>query len=362
MADLLIDIEKLKYNIFAIKKICKENNLGLMGIVKACFTCRPVIKAFADCEIMDIGFSRIEVGSHCEKDLSNHTRTLIAITIPEFADETVKYFTGSYHSEIESIQSVSESSKKFGIDHHVTLIVDNGDLREGVLPDDAKAYVKQILEMQTKNSHLKFAGLAANLGCCSGILPSNENLGTMNTITMDIEKDLGIDVPTLSLGGSIMLDWLSQKPLPEKISQLRVGETILLGNVPIINRHFEGLHSDVFTYRTTALEVKDKPSMPKGELGLDALGRKPTFYDKGIRKRAILNFGAVDTDPWALQPRGINAEIINSNSEYTIADITENNDNVKSGTVIDFSPGYSALIRAFLSPFVRKIVINENQA
>ena len=50
----------------------------------------------------------------------------------------------------------------------------------------------------------------------------------------------------------------------------------------------------VFTLRCEVIEVKDKPTYPVGKIFVDAFGNKPTYEDKGIRRRALLAIGKVD--------------------------------------------------------------------
>ena len=46
------------------------------------------------------------------------------------------------------------------------------------------------------------------------------------------------------------------------------------------------MYRDVFTLSAEIVEVKDKPTYPVGNIFVDAFGRKPSFEDRGIRKKS----------------------------------------------------------------------------
>jgi predicted amino acid racemase len=108
-------------------------------------------------------------------------------------------------------------------------------------------------------------------------------------------------------------------------------------------------------FRGTVVEVQLKPSKPPGRQGSDAFGRRlSAFQDRGLRKRAILNFGFLDTDAFGLTPRNHLAEIITSNSDYTVLDVTDCDPPISVGDVLEFDMNYHAMIQGFMSPYVSK--------
>lgn len=155
-----------------------------------------------------------------------------------------------------------------------------------------------------------------------------------------------------------MLDWLEHHNLPSRINQIRIGEVILLGYNTSVNKKHWDFFYDVFTARGEIIEIKEKPSVPPGIQGCDAFGRTPQFQDRGIRKRAILDFGLADTETNGLIPHIKGIEILNSNSNYTITDVTDCEQNFRVGDILDFSMNYSAMMRLFLSPYIEKRVVN----
>jgi len=355
MAQLFIDLGKLNYNIHYVDNLCDQKGLELIAVVKGCFAYMPIIETFQNAGIKIFGISNPSV---VIKNLHymNHRPMMIAVPSARESDIVTRCFKSSLNSEITTIQALGLASDKNNCYHEIILMVDNGDLREGVMPEDVLNTVRKILKIRSKR--LKFCGLGANLGCCSGTLPDKQNLNLLQELALDVEKKLGCEIKTVSMGGSVLLEWMKNNDLPSKINQVRMGEAILLGNIPTVNKKHEDLFSDVFTFIGEILEIKEKPSVPSGRQGLDAFGRVPQFKDRGIRRRAILNFGFSSTEPSGLTSRVKGIEIINSNSDYAIADVTDCKERLSVGDILEFDLNYSAMMRVFLSPYTEYIHIS----
>ncbi len=76
--------------------------------------------------------------------------------------------------------------------------------------------------------------------------------------------------------------------MPKEINQLRIGESIVLGRETSFGEAVPNCYEDVFILRGEIVEIKSKPTVPTGNIGMDAFGNIPHFEDKGIRKRAII--------------------------------------------------------------------------
>ncbi len=105
------------------------------------------------------------------------------------------------------------------------------------------------------------------------------------------------------------------------------------------------LHQDAFVLKAQVVEVKNKPSHPIGEIFIDAFGNKPTYEDRGERRRALLAIGkqdfvSVDT----LIPIDKNIEVIGASRDHLIIDIEDCKTNYKVGDVIEFNIYYPHLL------------------
>jgi predicted amino acid racemase len=357
MAQLVIHLEKLRHNIASILSYCHSKNLEIVGIIKGSYAKPVILKEFQRAGIKTIGTSKISTAEETARHLDEKP-ILITLPSPAELDAVLHWTRASLNSEIQVIRELADRAYRLKKNHGIILMVDNGDLREGVMPEDVLDTTKQIMEI--RSPYIEFLGLGANLGCCSGTLPDEQNIALLQELALDIENRLGYHIQTVSIGGSVMLDWLSSHALPSKINQIRIGEAIMLGNIPGINQKHPELYDDVLLFEGEILEIKEKPGQPLGTQGTDALGRKPLGFRAGIRKRAILNFGVVDTNPGGLTALHENIHVVTSNADYTIVDITECPNPLSIGSTLSFRMNYRAMIQAFCSPFVNTHLVSEN--
>lgn len=352
MAQLIVDIEKLRHNIQVLVKYCTKFGLEITGILKGPGLNPVIIHELISNGVENVGFSNLPINNNYDKVFQKKP---IFISLPSMHEirGLIDYFGTSFNSEISVIKKINYELIKQNKSHQIILMVDTGDLREGVLPDDVLNIVKQIHEI--KDLRLNFSGIGTNLGCCAGIIPNKENVNLLQELAILIEKQLSLPVKTVSIGGSVMLDWLEKNRLPDKINRIRLGEAIFLGNIPTIDRKHRDLFDDVLIFRSDILEASEKKVEHPATLGKNALGYKPEFKYTGMRKRAILNFGISDTYPEGLIPVDSGLDITCVNSNYTIVDYTNSKKDLKPGDFVEFRMNYMSMLQSFISPFTNII-------
>ncbi|KAL0212630.1 hypothetical protein RCL1_006256 [Eukaryota sp. TZLM3-RCL] len=106
--------------------------------------------------------------------------------------------------------------------------------------------------------------------------------------------------------------------------------------------------------KAEVVEMNEKPSLPEGNVGLDAFGNVPCFVDKGIRKRAILALGKQDVDISYISPITDGIEILGASSDHLICDVHES-DCINVGDVVSFEVCLTALHKMLLSSYVVKL-------
>lgn len=114
---------------------------------------------------------------------------------------------------------------------------------------------------------------------------------------------------------------------------------------------------DAFKLIAEIIEIKEKPSKPIGEMGIDAFRNTPTFEDKGIRKRAICAVGKQDCEPKFMYPEDKNIEVLGGSSDHLILDITDCRNTYEVGDTISFVLDYVSIIRGMTSTHVNKIYV-----
>ena len=71
------------------------------------------------------------------------------------------------------------------------------------------------------------------------------------------------------------------------------------------------------------IELNSKPTVPIGELGVDAFLQTKTFEDRGIRRRALLAFGRQDVPSENCVPCDDSITVLGQTSDHTIIDIED---------------------------------------
>ena len=260
----------------------------------------------------------------------------------------VKYADVSFNTELDVIRQLSLAAKASGTVHGVVLMVELGDLREGIMPEDLEHTVRETL----RQPNILLEGIGANLACRSGVVPDARNMGELSILADTVDAIFGLVLGTVSGGNSGNLRWALSGADTGRINDLRLGEAILLGRDPLDRQAIRGLHLDAFTLIAEVIESKTKPTVPWGEIGQGAFGMAPRVVDRGLARQAILGVGRQDCDPSGLvAPPGI--EILGASSDHLI--VNPGAMRLEVGGQVRFEPNYSALLRAMTSPFVAKV-------
>ena len=253
----------------------------------------------------------------------------------------------SMNTELEVIGGLSRSARQLDRVHGIILMVELGDLREGIMPDDLPSVVREILRLP----NLEFRGIGTNLACRSGVAPDARNMAELTALAISIEDEFGVVIDVVSGGNSANLEWALGDPDVGRINNLRLGEAILLGCETLHRRPIDGLHADAITLIAEVIESKTKPTQPWGRIAQTAFGAKAPSTDRGSISQSILAVGIQDVDPEGLTaPQGI--DIIGASSDHLIVESSRAQPSV--GAEMRFRLNYSAMVRAMTSPFVAR--------
>lgn len=264
----------------------------------------------------------------------------------------------SYHSEVEVIRALAQAAEAHGRTHRVVLMVDVGDRRESLMPEEVLSAAEAILSMKG----VVLYGLGMNVGCVAGVLPSPTNMGLLVELAREIEARLGHRLELVSGGSSTAIPLLLEGRVPAGMNHLRMGTAIWLGDYNTWDEPVPGARHDAFELVAPVIELKWKPSLPEGEVGLDAFGRRPVFEDRGPMLRAICGLGRQDVYVEGIQPRLPGLRVVAASSDHLILDATAAESTVCVGQEIPFRLNYGALLYAMQSPCVRKEYVGAGAA
>ncbi len=348
---LIVDYEILKNNVKTLVNLCNTKGIKVAGVTKVFCGNPQIAKAYVEGGVSFLADSRIENLQRL-KDL-DVPKIMLRLPMISEAEKIVEYADISLNSEIETIRALSEKALEKNLVHKVILMVDLGDLREGYYNDeDLFQAVEEVLELKG----VKLVGLGTNLTCYGGVIPSIEHMDKLNRLKKEIEEKFNIELEILSGGNSSSLHLLSDHDL-QGINNLRLGESLVLGTESAYGQQLAGTRSDAFKLQVQVIEVKEKPSVPTGEIGRDAFGKVPTFIDRGVRKRILCAIGKQDIDLDTLYPVDKGITILGASSDHLILDGSDSEIDYKVGDIVEFTMHYVCLLRAMTSEYIKKELI-----
>ncbi len=349
---LEIDLHKLHHNARTLVELLRPRGIQVVGVTKAVLGSPEIARALLSAGAVGLGDSRIENIETMRRAGVSETLSLIRSPMISQADRVVANADISFNTELDVIAKLSKAARRRGNVHRVVLMVELGDLREGIMPDDLASVVRETLCLP----NIKLEGIGVNLACRSGVAPDDANMTVLGFLVESIERTFGLALRVVSGGNSASLTWALGAANTSRVNQLRLGESVLLGCEPLQRQPIPGLHTDAVTLVAEVIESKSKPSRPWGDVGETAFGMATPASDRGRIDQTILALGHQDTDPAGLRPPP-EIELLGASGDHLVV---ASRCQLAVGTELRFQPNYSALVRAMTSPFVENVLKAES--
>ncbi len=330
------------HNIRILKKMCADSGMSLAVVTKMLVGYEPLVRYLVEKGgITAICDSRVEnfkefVDIRVEK-------WLIRSPMLSQISDTVRFCDVSLNSEIEVIRALNAEAERQNKRHKVILMYECGDLREGCYTDELKAVAGECLKMKS----LELYGIGTNLSCVNEVLPNEKNMALFENAVSAVQEEYGIKLPIVSGGASSSLKMLVEKKLPRVINNMRMGESVFLGNIPVFDVPFTDAREDNFILKAEIIELKDKPDVPE-MLPKDC---------KKLMKRAIVAVGKQDIYLPGLSCVDSRIKIVGGSSDHVVLDVTDCGSDCKVGSPIEFKMTYNCLLNAMTSKYVEKLII-----
>lgn len=346
-----IDIRKIAHNIQQLKKLYETKGIEITGVTKLIGGNPKIAAVLVDNGIQILADSRIENIKRMIKDGVKAQYLLLRTPSLSQIEEVVAYADISLNSELKILKKLSKCALIRHTIHKVILMVELGDLREGIMPIDIDNTVKEILELKGIN----FIGIGSNFACYGGISPDVNKMNELSSLAIRLENKFKISLTIVSGGNSSNYNWFKSSKNIGRINNLRLGESIFLGRETLCRKAIPNLYTDAFTLVAEIIEAKIKPSKPYGKVYQNGNGKIKKFKDKGEMNRGILAIGRQDVAISGIIPRQ-DISILGASSDHIMIDNTKSN--LKVGDTVEFSLKYKALLRALNSSYIAKNIIN----
>ncbi|MDG6218625.1 MAG: alanine/ornithine racemase family PLP-dependent enzyme [Candidatus Thermoplasmatota archaeon] len=343
-----IDLDKIQRNAKTIVDIAERSGIKVFGVTKATTGDPKVGKAMIDGGVTGLADSRISN----IKRLKSHLPAVSCMLLrtPMFSEiaEVIRFADCSINTELAILKALASEATKQCKTHEIILMAELGERREGILNEE----FQDIISCVQKEKSLQLRGIAMNLTCFSGVIPTEQKLNDFLKLVDQLESNFDVKFEIISGGNTANIPRLIYHPHTSKINQLRVGEGILLGRETIQRTAIEHTFQDAFILEAELIEVKKKPSVPDGIITENAFGEKKLFEDKGLMIRGIAAIGMQDVIIDDLSPCDSTVSIIGGSSDHLILELP--NETYTVGDTVRFIPKYGALVHLFTSPYVMK--------
>ncbi|MFT5147314.1 MAG: putative amino acid racemase, partial [Polaribacter sp.] len=224
MAELLISTKKIQNNIKYLSEYFEANNILWSLVTKVFSGDKEFLKHVLTDEVIkkidSIGDSRLTSLKNL-KEVNPGMRTIyIKPPAKMYADDIVKYADISLNSSFTTIKALNEAAKKANKEHQIIIMVELGELREGVKRTELMSFYETVFQL----SNIEVIGIGSNLGCMYGIEPTYDKLLQLSLYKELISAKFNKELKYISGGTSITLPLVENNAVPSDINHFRVGE------------------------------------------------------------------------------------------------------------------------------------------
>jgi predicted amino acid racemase len=356
MAYLKLFRDKLKHNYQYLDKLFKDNDIEWAVVTKVLCGNRDYIHEVINLgthEICDARISNLKV----VKEIDPSVQTVyIKPPAKRSISTIVRYADVSFNSEYETIRMLNEEAKKQEKTHKIVIMIELGDLREGVMGTDLMDFYGRIFEL----SNIEVAGIGSNLNCLHGVMPSQDKLIQLSLYEQLIEAKFDQKIPYVTGGTSVVIPLLLKGQIPHGINHFRVGEMLYFGNDLFSEEPVEDMYQDVIKLYAEIIELMEKPKVPIGTMAANPSGEMTEIDEEDYGKksyRAIIDLGLLDVSPDFLVPDDPNIEITGASSDMLILELGENKQDFQVGDIVSFNLKYMGALSLLNSDYIDKLLV-----
>lgn len=355
MAILKLYRDKLQHNYTFLDTLFREHGIDWGIVTKLLCGHKEFMKEVIELGIRQVHDSRIS-NLKVVKQLNPDVQTVYIKPPPKQSiARIVQYADVSLNTEYATIKMLSDEAARQNKLHKVVIMVEMGDLREGVMGENLLEFYAKVFDLP----NIEVVGLGANLNCLNGVMPTQDKLIQLGLYKQLIEAKFDKSIPWVSAGTSVTIPLVYRHQIPATCNHFRVGETLYFGTDLFTGEHIDGMEPDVLELFAEIIDVSEKPLVPVGPLGNDPMGETfevdENLYGK-TAYRAIIDVGLLDIIPGFLMPNDPTMEYLGASSDMLIYDIGQNEKGYKVGDQLSFKLKYMGALRLMNSRYIEKRV------
>lgn len=364
MNRIIIDAEGLRHNINMVDHWMRQRRIAWTAVVKVLCGHKPTIAAMQAMGVKSMGDSRLRNLRGLARAAPEVERWFLRVPTISSCDEVVRLSSISLNSETSVIEALNREAGKLDKLHRIIIMIELGDLREGVLPAALVRFYEHVFDLP----NIEVAGIGTNLGCLAGTPPTVDQLMQLMLYKELLELKFGRKLPFISGGSSAVLPLAIAGQLPVGINHFRIGEALFLGTDLINGGTLPGLRDDVVLLEAEIVEIKEKslvsavdigsisPFASDGEAG-NSPGNENQMSPGQRGYRALVSLGHLDADIDGLQPLNSDFHIAGASSDLTVVNVGDSARNLKVGDSITFRMNYASMLRLMSGRYIEKQII-----
>jgi len=358
MAFVTLSKSSLKHNYRFLQKLFGENNIEWAPVLKMLCGNEKYLDYLLTLgpeQVCDARLGNLKT----IKRLAPHKETIyIKPPAKKIIPDIIKYANVSFNTEYITIKWLSKEAVKQDKIHRVIIMIELGDLREGIMGEDLIDFYQRVFELP----NIEVVGIGSNLNCLSGVMPSKDKLIQLSLYEQLIEAKFGKKIIGVSGGSSVMVPLLMKGLVPKGVNHFRIGETLFFGVDLFENKTIDGMQDDVFLLHSEIIEITEKPAIPYGEMEANPSGEVFEIDESefgALQKRAILDIGLLDISKVEfLTPIDSDLSFIGASSDMLVLNVTDTKKEYKVGDVITFKMSYMGALGVMNSNYIEKRLID----
>ncbi len=345
-----IDLAKIIHNARIIVEASNALKIDVYGVSKSCQGDPDIARAMCAGGVCGIADSRIQ---NLEKLHKASFSNLLMLRQPlkDEVEDVIRLTQACLVSDLYILRLLSAAAGKLNRKYKVILMVETGEMREGILPEELLEFAASAFKLP----NIEIWGIGTNFACFPGkdTVPSridvtSNNLEILCKAAVELKCRLGYSARVVSGGNSSAWRMIESATIPPQINQLRMGEAILLGQETLFYKPIINTFQDSFILESEVIEVREKPL---------------SLIDNGLpgtRKQILVALGKQDLGAGFILPYRPGLEVVKISSDHLVLGAKAGL-NIKSGDILSFKLDYYALVGAMTSPFVQKVYYNSDR-
>ncbi len=360
MAYLNLYSDKLKHNYDHLDALFKENGIEWAVVSKLLCGTESYIEEVINLGTKEVCDSRIS-NLKVVKSINSEIQTVyIKPPAHDVIEELVMYADASFNTEYRTIKWISDEAVKQKKTHKVIIMIELGDLREGIMGDHLIDFYASIFQLP----NIKVTGIGANLNCLHGVMPSSDKLIQLSLYKQLIEATFKRKIPWVTGGTSVVIPLIFKKQVPKGINHFRIGESLFFGANLFTEELIPGMEGDIFKFYAQIIEITKKPTVPTGEIDTNPSGESYELNEDDYGKttfRAILDVGRLDVSEQYLIPEDEQITMTGASSDMLVIDLGEHSSKYKVGDMVGFKLKYMGALSLLNSHYITKNIVKSEK-